>query len=449
MNEKTVSPDKVEGNIEKNDGFSLPLNSLLKMASHGNGYKREEATRQLGVLGNSTAISTLILRFNDWVPQVRIAALQSIKMLATSQNAYAFVLNLPSLYHLKKCGRSNHMELIDYIERYLVSDNNNLHIANGLKNSDGLVARACIHLIIEYKLQDTAFIVKVGLDHADIVVRVRASQLMRELNANDQKAALDLAIKDKFMPIRKESLQILIENGVSDEFIKESLFDRHSSIREISVRYLLDRDVDVAGIYIGALKENSKVSRLKIAIWGIGWLKTIAGSSLISGFLTSSHAGVRKQSLMTMMILKGLEFEGRLPDFISDPSQAVCKEAARQCLKSEVIFTADRLVDICNSSLYQHSVASCLGLSKKINKWERLLFLLRLIKLESKSNVFSEDNFKSEYWLWWVGFNNSFSQPKGKQVEVILGAYCACRSKLSLELQRKLVTDFKVIGVVI
>jgi HEAT repeat protein len=47
------------------------LDDLILMAEHWNGFKRENAVRRLGMLGNPVAIPKLIVRVNDWVPQVR------------------------------------------------------------------------------------------------------------------------------------------------------------------------------------------------------------------------------------------------------------------------------------------------------------------------------------------------------------------------------------------
>ena len=43
------------------------LEDLLMLSSHSSGYKRENAVRRLGMLGNPVAIPYLIERANDWV----------------------------------------------------------------------------------------------------------------------------------------------------------------------------------------------------------------------------------------------------------------------------------------------------------------------------------------------------------------------------------------------
>jgi HEAT repeat protein len=442
MMEKNTLLKSIDGLFSKKEG----LDDLLKMSKNWDGHKRENAVRRLGMLGSPMAIPHLILRVNDWVPQVRSAALKAITMLLNPDNAMAFVISLPALYHLEKCNRSNHTELIECVEKFLMADVNKEHVVQGLEDKDVLVARACISLIIENRLLDIFYIVKAGLAHNDLIVRVKASSLMRKLDVNDQKVALELAIKDSFMPIRREAFQIQIRVGASSEFLKAFLFDRHPSIREIAIKHLLDRRVDVASIYAASLDAALLATRQKIAIWGLGEVTDRASTGKINERLVSQFSSVRKQSLITLVKLQGEIFENRLVEFLLDPSPAVCKEAARQSLKSNVIFTADKLIEVCKSSLYKHSVATCMGLSKNINKWERLLFLFQLACLKDRSELVCISEIADEVLRWNIDFNNSFSQPRSLQVEALLEVYSRCRHYLDLPTQRSLVFTFKTCG---
>ncbi len=169
--ERNTLLKSIGGLFSKEEG----LDDLLKMTAHWDGHKRDNAIRRLGMLGNPIAIPYLILRVNDWVPQVRNTALKAIRELVTPENAAAFVLSLPSLYHLEKCSRSNHAELIEFIEKYLISNANKQHVVQGLEGINSLVARACISLIIQNNLLDIFAIVKSGLTHSDLIVRAKAS----------------------------------------------------------------------------------------------------------------------------------------------------------------------------------------------------------------------------------------------------------------------------------
>src|ERR1700741_4148225 len=107
MGEKQNFPRKLGSSI-----FAQPgLEDLLAMSSHANGFKRENAVRRLGMLGNPMAIPSLIVRANDWVPQVRAAARDALSKLLRAGNGEAFVASLPAIMHLQTCTRDNHREL--------------------------------------------------------------------------------------------------------------------------------------------------------------------------------------------------------------------------------------------------------------------------------------------------------------------------------------------------
>ena len=147
------------------------LPELLSMCEHRNGYKREKAVKSLGNLGNPIAISKLIIRANDWVPQVRSAATDAILKLAVSDNAKVFVQHLSEFYHLKKCSRNNNNQLINSIESFLLE--NVEYVLQGIHNDNYLIARICVSLTIKNKLINLAKLMEKIITHPDITIRIK------------------------------------------------------------------------------------------------------------------------------------------------------------------------------------------------------------------------------------------------------------------------------------
>ncbi len=59
------------------------LSDLIRLLEHPNGFKRENAIRRIGMLQDPIAIPNLLIRVNDWVPQVRDAAKEAILRIRT------------------------------------------------------------------------------------------------------------------------------------------------------------------------------------------------------------------------------------------------------------------------------------------------------------------------------------------------------------------------------
>jgi HEAT repeat protein len=213
------------------------LDDLLLMAEHWNGFKRENAVRRLGMLGNPIAISKLVVRVNDWVPQVREAAREALLKLMTPKNAIAFAECLPDLFHLKTCVRDNHTRFIAEVLSYLLKDENVESIREVALSLEPKVARIAVRLCFEHSLLDRDELVAKCLSHPDILVRSIAADHLREISGKTLVDLLKIAIKDPFMPIRREAFQIYLKNSPRQgEIIANTfLFDRHISIRELAI----------------------------------------------------------------------------------------------------------------------------------------------------------------------------------------------------------------------
>lgn len=414
MKEKQKLLMKLRNRFSSQEG----LDDLLKMSENWDGYRRENAVRRLGVLGNPIAIPKLILRANDWVPQVRLAAVQAIHRLAIPANASAFVSCLPEIYHLGRCGRDNHDKLIASIEGFLVSDENASHVIEGLSSDEPLVARASVSLILENGLLGKTQVVEMLMDHPDVLVRVKVCNLLRGLDAEVRTPALKKAIVDPFMPIRREAFQILIKDGLSDDLMESFLFDRHSSIREIAIKNLKESGVDIKQIYLDGLASDT-IFNMRCSLWGIGELNCVEDAAKVKRFLSSAYPSLRKQSLMTLAKLTGSAVIEDLESALLDGSPAVCKVSVKLLNKLDVSYSSAGLMEIAEHLVHGHTLSCCLAVAKKMNKWERLIFLVCLFDVLQQSETVSATTILAAIRLWDEGFNKSAAQPTKEQLDVL------------------------------
>ena len=281
------------------------ITTLLACAELKDGYKREAAVLQLGVLGDPVAISDLLIRANDWVPEIRSASKIALRKLATPKNAEAFVMSLPELYHLRKCGRANHSQFISEIENYLIESENVFAILTGLNDSDGEVSTACFSLVLKHKLADPKQFILNGLQHKDVKIRLKASHLIHELDEKQKQEALEIALDDKHMIIRREAFLSLMQSWGNTGLAKKMLFDEHPGIREIAVAHLIKAGEDVQYTYLRSLSSDY-IKDLCAALWGLGFLKVGECATLVKPFLTHENSKVRQQAQATIDTLDKL-----------------------------------------------------------------------------------------------------------------------------------------------
>ena len=308
------------------------LDDLLIMSEHWDGYKRENAVRRLGVLGNPVAIPSLIVRANDWVPQVRSAARGSLEKLLNNENAEAFIVSLPELYHLQNCARDNHNELISKVINFLLKPENNICIKLAIKNSDPYIARLAVKLCIENSLIDKQELVSDSLSHSDVIVRDIAADLLSTFTGETLELFLQKAINDPFMPIRREAFQIYLrqlpEQGI--DIAHNFLFDRHASIREIAIISLLKNEIDVEEKLTKTLSSaNQSALRIRCAILGLADIGAKQLAPTIINFSRNFLPSIRKASVQALAKLLGEDAKSYLLDGLKDPSPGVAKESAR------------------------------------------------------------------------------------------------------------------------
>lgn len=400
------------------------LAELLRASGHWNGYRREEAVLRLGMLGSPVAIPQLIIRSNDWVPQVRNAARQVLRSLAVAANAEAFVLALPELHHLRHCGRDQHGALIEAIEQFLLATENAPHLVAGIRDADGRVARACIGLVIGHGLLPVPQIVELGLSHPDLVVRMQVSRLFRQLTGPGRHGLLLRTARDPFMPIRREALQLLAAEGIDTDFIRAFLFDRHGSVREIAIRALQRRGIDVLRDYLDALAAPT-LARRRCAIWALGELRADDQIERVEEAWRSPWPSLRRQALGTLGKLRGDAAAPIVVAAIADRSSSVCGEAARWCRRLGLRFSADQLLGLIDTAGQQHTAATCLVIAKSINKWERLIFLMTLLGPKYREQGIAVAPVEIAIRCWNHEFNRSSSQPSAMQVERVRQLYSA------------------------
>ena len=281
------------------------LSTLLTCVELEDERKREAAVIQLGMLNDPVVIPNLIERVDDVVAEIRSAAKSALRKLAVPENADVFVMSLPEVYHLRKSEREDHNDFIHKIENYLIQPTNVLKILEGLNDSDTKVANACFALVLKYKLADIDTFIMSALKHKDLSIRIKASHLINSLEEDTKKEALNLALKDAYMPIRRDAFLSLMQVWGNEGLAKTMLFDEHAGIREIAVAHLTKMGEDVQYTYLRSLsEEDPKV--LCASLWGIGFLKVAECSTLVKPFLQHEVPEVSEQAQATLDTLDKL-----------------------------------------------------------------------------------------------------------------------------------------------
>lgn len=439
MTEVKSLVNRIKGLFSKQEG----LEDLLRASENYDGYKRENAIRRLGVLGNPIALPEVLERINDWVPQVRDAAKFALRRLATSPNAMAYVECLPTLYRLRGRWRDNHAETISFVEMYLCSPENSAAVISGTASKDKAVSRYSALLCIEHRLLPLEGLVDMGLAHADVSVRLKAASLISELPESSRHQVFSGALRNTFMPVRRMAILHSIRVGISEAEACRHLFDNHPSVRSIVVSEYKAWTQSPLVAY--QQKINSAVRREKIiAAWGVGEYGKPGDAEILRPLLTSKDVKLRRQAIASYAKLLEDDARSVVLGALKDPSPQVAAEAARICIRLRLKPGASELAGVLRESENQQRLTVCLSALERSGRWERLIFLLEAMNMDADRTRLLEALNR-----WNQAFNLSYTQPTEVQVVAISHHLLAGGLALSDQMTRDLDFTLKPFGVVV
>ena len=419
------------GSPEPNFTATTSVEDLVRLSSSFDGFRRENAVRRLGLIGNPVAIPALIVRANDWVPEVRAAANDALVKMLTPANALAFVSSLPQLLHLQKCTRGDHSSLLQAVQEFLVRDGNVEALHASWRSENAPVARLVTRLLIAKQTLPAAQIIRHGLAHEDVVIRAIVIDLLRDLAGDDFEQALATALHDRYMPVRREAFQQLMrrapERGLAAA--RRFLFDPSAAIRELALRHLLAAGEPAEAIYFHAFTESmDRVSVIQCVLWGWTAMNCRTRLAQVEQLLSSPSPTVRRAALQAIIKLSPEQAPRHLEAALADPAASTSKEAARWIRKLGLSLDVDTLIAIARSRNEVHVIHACYYVARGGSKWDWLKFVLSVYP--APSSGVTREALYTEIDLWQCYFNRSGAQPDRRTRHELGALIGACKSHL-------------------
>jgi len=318
--------------FERESIFALGVASM-----HYSGYVRDEALRKLSDTEDGTELPFLLLRLNDWVKEVRWAALAFVRQRLSSRYAPFFVMNIALVNRLRFACRGNQEDIVNEIEQLLTSEQGRTALLTGLASTDQQVKRACYDLGFGTTGLDQVQLVEKAFSEPDPVIRLRGVKKIASLSEADPIERLLLrAKKDRFALVRRTALEISSKRSPTEarQWLEEALSDNHPSLRGYS-QFQLGKEpsFDLRAFYIDALG-RPEASVLSALISGLGETGNASDCSLVMPHLSNRVPRVRRAVLRTLALLKADSFVDVFERYLSDSSRSVSREAMKGLAKT-------------------------------------------------------------------------------------------------------------------
>src|SRR6266853_4922946 len=413
--------------------------SLLGIAScHTNGYVREAAVGELGKTKTGAELPFILIRANDWVPEIRSSARNYLLNRIRPDYIHHLMDWLPLALRLSKVGRDDHSAILEAIRGLLASSEAREALREGFESHDHFVRRFCFQLALNSNEADFLTVLQRAFVERDAQVRKEAVyKLHAILPGGGAKELLIRARNDGCMAVRREALHIFAEKyaAEADQEFQSALLDANIAVREEAHYYFQKKGtVDLRAYYSHRL-ENSNSRQLCAAIAGVGETGVAKDSQLVERFLNNQHSKVRVATLHTIAKLNPDAYLDKFVLALDDASSKVAREAVLALSKKANSVGGQRLWEIYDSCRYPHGKRWALFLLARINKWDSIAFLIQSLPDQNDSCV----ELSQRYIVrWFARYNRSFATPTAEQLSRLRNVLSRCNLLLSSGTQRQL-----------
>jgi|HubBroStandDraft_2_1064218.scaffolds.fasta_scaffold12778_1 hypothetical protein len=413
--------------------------SLLGIASfHTNGHVREAAVRELGKTEAGTELPFLLIRANDWVPEIRSSARNFLLSRIRSDYIHRLMDWLPLALRLSNVGRDDHSAILEAVRGLLASSEAREALRAGFESQDQFVRRFCFQLALNSNEADLLTVLQRAFVERDAQVRKEAVyRLHAILPSGGSKELLIRARNDGCMAVRREALHIFAEKYADEapEEFQSALLDANIAVRE-EAQYFFQKKgtVDLRAYYSHRL-ETSNSRQLCAAIAGVGETGVAKDSQLVERFIHKQSSKVRVAALHTIAKLNPDAYLDKFVLALDDASSTVAREAVLALSRKANSVGGQRLWEIFDSCRYPHGKRWALFLLARINKWDSIAFLIQSLPDQNDSCV----ELSQRYIVrWFARYNRSFATPTAEQLSRLRNVLSRCNLLLSSGTQRQL-----------
>jgi HEAT repeat protein len=400
-------------------GLSTAALGLLSM--NANGRVRELAVRGLAAVDAGDELPFLVLRANDWVPEVSSIARRAIERRCTPENAAAFVAVLPLVERLRVQRRVDKSELVEKIETMLVGS------ANGIESlgaatagaSDVSVRRAVARLAHARTLPLQR--IESAVSDRDAVVRTQFALAVAQRGTSEQLARwLPRLFADKAPRIRSIAFRAAESRlpALLDQALTPFLFDGNFWLREFARQKLTARGhTEFARVYGQAL-EHGDASRVRGAIAGLSEVGSATDAPLVLPYMSRGSSQIRQAAIRAVCSLLKQEAVPHLLNALASELGGVSKVAAELLRSRNLAVVSGELAPSLRSPL-PHVRANALAVLAANDRWEALITSLECLT-DADERVALVARSILAFWCYFPP--NLYSRPTADQRERLRAA---------------------------
>lgn len=397
---------------------------LLRLsAMHPNGFVREEAVRRLRLIQDGSELPFLLLRLNDWVPQVRRLALDSILDRIRADYAGRFADNLVLIARLRDVQRNDQSDVLDRITKLLLSPAVRGQMFSAMRSGSRIVRRTSFQILRSADPDVLPEILLPAAREGDVVIRLWAIRaLLSVLEQRELRSVLLSMSSDPSGPVRLEVLRALAQSSPEEatSLLMSALLDANASVRtEARFRLRNKSGADFRQFYKDAITAERSTEVLMAAIAGLAETGKPEDAKTLVPFLTHSLPKVRRTAVRCLAKVAGEEAFPGVWDRLFDRSPGASNEACKLIWRYSYRLVPSKLWELFRAPNEGHIRRNLLRLLAALPKWDSISYLIRATH-DTDSSLAAQAH--SYVRRWNSRYNLSQTAPTSKQVEQLEAA---------------------------
>jgi hypothetical protein len=432
-------------------GSSSDLAAWLEASTSWDGHERQRAVVELGRRMDAQALPALLVRANDWVPQVRREAREAVFRFIEDGYIEAWLLALPQLEALYRARRTQHGELIEAVEALLSKPAHLGRLVSALREPSRFVRRWLfgLHLKAVRSEAEHDALLAAALKGTDIAVAVKAWAEAQGAASSERRLSLAAAAcASRFASLRIGGLRwaAALDAEAATSLLRARCFDPSAGVRALAFASLSGADRAVVlslavsrfGDAQGAPRDRSTALAL------LSLANHPEAESFCRAACASSAPVLRRAGYAGLLAAaSAVSLDGLILEVMSDPSAKVRRLAVEKVKRGAPAPDTAALLALARSDA--GLLRQVLQLAALTSPWQRLLVLLQLLvelSAESQQRVLA-----TEAARWCVDAERCFLAPSVRQREALATHWQRARALLPVAQARRMVfhlEQFKV-----
>lgn len=362
---------------------SRSAQAWIEWARSGSGFERQEAVEMLGHLRHAPALPMLLIRVNDWVPQVRVAAIQAVRALIDEAFVDEWVRAIESIVALDRGRRADHAVLLGEVAEFLARPAclSRVRVAvprlsPGAKRYVGS---------IEWHAADSeegrVRWLSTALASDDIVLARTALARLPLLDRAAQCTLARVARRSRFSVIREAGLRRSLEEPTDARDLVHAYCQDSSAMVRAIAWGAAKRLGEAEAVMISArwlVSHDSASARQRAIALQLLCMADVDGAlNFCARFATASSAALRRVAIQTLLSRsKGGEHEAWLLTALADPSAQVQKLAVDAVQRGALPPDAARVIEVALAHRDARALTRAFAVLRHYSLWLRLHWLL-------------------------------------------------------------------------